>query len=226
MRYRRLNFGDLKLLSKQQLVKRVPFINHLKQPCKECPLGKHHRSSFPKESTFRAFEPLQLVHTNICGPISPNSFGESKYFLTFTDNFSRKTWVYFLKNKSEVFEILKKFKISVEKESGYFLKSIKSDRGEEFTSKKFIVFCEEQGIQHSLTAPYSPQQNGVAESRGVNWVGPGQQPARSRPDPGQTRPGYGLQAGWPWVRQLAAQGPVVCARLVSGLARATLSPPL
>ena len=77
------------------------------------PLDKHHRSSFPKESTFRVFKPLQFVHTNVCGPIFPNSFRENKYFLTFTDDFSIKSWVYFLKNKSEVFKIFKKFKTSL-----------------------------------------------------------------------------------------------------------------
>jgi len=61
-----------------------------------------------------------------------------------------------LKNKSEVYEIFKIFKTSVKKESGYFLKSIRSDRGGEFTSKKFEFFCEEKEIRHSLTAPYSP----------------------------------------------------------------------
>ena len=70
-----------------------------------------------------------------------------------------------MKNKSAVFEIFKKIQDSVEKESGYFLKSIRSDRGGEFTSKKFEAFCEEQGIRHSLTTPYSPQQNGVAERK-------------------------------------------------------------
>jgi len=60
---------------------------------------------------------------------------------------------------------LKKFKTSVEKDSGYFLKSIKSDRGGEFTLKEFEVFFEEQEILHSLIAPYSPQQNGVTERK-------------------------------------------------------------
>ena len=64
-----------------------------------------------------------------------------------------------------MFEIFKKFKISVEKENGYFLKSIKSNRGGEFTSKDFVAFYEEQGFRHSLTIPYSPQQNGVAERK-------------------------------------------------------------
>ena len=120
MRYGHLNFRDLKFLSKQQLVKGLPFIDHPVQSCKECLLSKHHRSSFSKESTFRAFKSLQLVHTDVCGPISPNSLGGNKYFLTFTDDFSRKTWVYFLKNKSEVFEIFKKFKISIERKVDIF----------------------------------------------------------------------------------------------------------
>ena len=82
----------------------------------------------------------------MCGSISPNSFGGNKYLLTFTDDFSRKTWVYFLKNKYEVFEIFKKFKIFVEKKSGYFLKSIRSDRGRKFTSKNLKLSVKNKGF--------------------------------------------------------------------------------
>jgi len=108
MRYGDLNFENLKFLSKQQLVKGLPFIDHQEQPCKGCLLGKQHQSSFPKESTFRTSKPLQLIHTDVYGPICLSSFRGNKYFLTFTDDFLRRTWVYFLKNKSKVFEIFKK----------------------------------------------------------------------------------------------------------------------
>ncbi|KAH9672319.1 hypothetical protein KPL70_017676 [Citrus sinensis] len=81
------------------------------------------------------------------------------------DDFPRKTWVYFLKQKSEVFEAFKKFKTAVEKESGYQIKAMRSDRGGEFTSKEFLEFCEVNGIRRPLIVPRSPQQNGVAERK-------------------------------------------------------------
>ncbi|KAL4290440.1 hypothetical protein GQ457_14G025310 [Hibiscus cannabinus] len=127
--------------------------------------GKHARLSFPKEATSRATEPLQLVHTDVCGPIKPPSFGKSRYFLLFIDDYSRKTWVYFLKQKSEAFGAFKNFKALVEKESGFEIKSLRFDRGGEFTSNEFNDFCKANGIRRPLTVPRSPQQNGVVERK-------------------------------------------------------------
>lgn len=165
MRYGHLNFGDLKLLSSKGMVKGLDQIDHPNQVCEGCLLGKHARSSFPKEATSRAKEPLQLIHTDLCGPISPPSHGKNLYFILFIDDFSRKTWVYFLKEKSQAFEAFKVFKAMVEKEKGLKIKSMRCDRGGEFLSKEFNKFCEDNGIRRFLTAPYSPQQNGVVERK-------------------------------------------------------------
>ena len=85
--------------------------------------GKQTRMSFPKESLSRASQPLELVYANICGPIQPSSFRRNRYFLLFIDDYTQKTWVYFLKEKSEALEAFKKFKAQVESESGCFLAS-------------------------------------------------------------------------------------------------------
>ena len=77
-------------------------------------------------------------------------------FLTFIDDYSRKTWVYFLKRKSEVFDIFKEFKILVERQSGHYIKVLRSDQGGEFTSDLFEKFCKEHGIIHQLSPPYTP----------------------------------------------------------------------
>ncbi|KAM2718779.1 hypothetical protein EV1_030652 [Malus domestica] len=160
-----LNFGGLELLSKKEMVRGLPCISHPDQVCEGCLLGKQFRKSFPKESTTRAQKPLELIHTDVCGPIKPSSLGKNNYFLLFIDDFSRKTWVYFLKQKSEVFGAFKKFKAAIEKESGCKIKAMRSDRGGEFTSKEFQEFCEANGIRRPLTVQRSPQQNGVAERK-------------------------------------------------------------
>ena len=165
LRFGHLNFGGLKLLSEKEMVKGLPSISLPDQFCEGCLLGKHFRKSFPREATTRARKPLELIHTDVCGPIDPHSLGKNRYFLLFIDDFSRKTWVYFLKEKSEVYNIFKKFKALVEKESGYDIKAMRSDRGGEFTSNDFNEFCEENGIRRPLTLPYSPQQNGVVERK-------------------------------------------------------------
>ena len=80
-----------------------------------CLLGKQSRKSFSKEASTRATKSLQLVHTDVCGPIKPSSLGKSNYLLLFIDDLGKKTWVYFLKQKSEAFGAFKKFKAFVEK---------------------------------------------------------------------------------------------------------------
>jgi GAG-pre-integrase domain len=103
LRFGHLNFGDLRQLSNKKIVKNIPHIDHSDKLCEGCVLGKHPRNYFPKEVNYRAKKVLELVHTDICGPITPNLLGKHRYFITFIDDFSRRTWVYFLKEKSEVF---------------------------------------------------------------------------------------------------------------------------
>ena len=165
MRFGHLNFDSLKDLGRKKMVKGIPAIDHPAQLCEACLLGKHSRKSFPKHSISRATKPLQLIHADVCGPISPPSLGKSSYFLLFIDDYTRKAWVYFLKNKSEAFDCFKRFKAVIEKESGYEIKSLRTDRGGEFTSNEFKSLCELHGIRKFLTVAGSPQQNGVIKRK-------------------------------------------------------------
>ena len=100
----------------------LPSIEENKEVCEGCALGKQHREAFPKEKTWRAQAPLELVHTDVCGPMTTLPHAGNVYFITFIDDYSRMTWVYFMRQKSEVFSIFKKFKCYLEKESGYYIK--------------------------------------------------------------------------------------------------------
>jgi transposase InsO family protein len=85
------------------------------------------------------------------------------YTVSFIDDYSRKTWVYFLKSKDEVFGKFKEFKALIENLSKRKIKILSSDNGGEYTSKAFVRFCRDAGIKRELTTPYNPPQNGVAE---------------------------------------------------------------
>jgi len=164
LRYGHLNINGLKLLTRKNMVIGLPKVGDL-ELCEACIFGKQSRKSFPVGKSWRASSCLELVHADLCGPMKIESLGGSRYFLLFTDDYSRMSWVYFLKFKSEAFENFKKFKALVEKQSGYNIKALRTDRGGEFLSDDFNLFCDENGIRRELTSPYSPQQNGVAERK-------------------------------------------------------------
>ncbi|KAL4278554.1 hypothetical protein GQ457_03G001430 [Hibiscus cannabinus] len=165
LRYGHLGFSGLKLLSKVKMVNGLPEINPPNQLCEACIKGKQHRQSFEVGKSWRARRPLEIVHTDIAGPFDIPSLGGNRYYITFIDDYSRKCWVYILKEKSEALAKFKEFKAMAEKQSGQYIKILRSDRGGEYTTKLFEDFCKEHGIIHQLTVRYTPQQNGVAERK-------------------------------------------------------------
>ena len=130
--------------------------------CTDCINGKQHHNPIPKKSTWRATQKLELIHADICGPITPSSNSNKRYILLFIDDYSRKTWVYFLVEKSKTLNSFKAFKTMVEKETGLFVKCFHTDRGREFNSNELNDFCKQSGIKRQLTTAYTPQQNSVA----------------------------------------------------------------
>ena len=129
--------------------------------CEACALGKASRSPFPI-SLNRALERLDLIHSDVCGPL-PRSVVGYKYFVSFTDDHTRMSWIYPVKQKSEVLEKFREFKAMVEKHTTKSIKIIRSDNGGEYTSNEWKQFLQAEGVQHQTTVPYTPQQNGVAE---------------------------------------------------------------
>jgi transposase InsO family protein len=156
-RYGHLGWSGLKLLQEKNMVKGLPSFQAHTRVCEECLVGKQQRDPFPKKSTWRASQILQLVHADICGPINPISNSKKRYIISFIDDYSRKTWVYYLVEKSEALYVFKSFKTKVEKEIGLCIRGLRTDRGGEFTSLEFTDFCTTNGIQRQLTASYTPQ---------------------------------------------------------------------
>lgn len=131
--------------------------------CEACLEGKQHRQPSHKPAT-RAKEPLELVHSDLCGPIEPTTYGGASYYVLFTDDFTRMTHIYPLRKKSsgDVLERFKEYRPEVEKQTGKEIKRLRTDGGGEY-EKWMGDHLKGSGIIHETTAPYSPDQNGVAE---------------------------------------------------------------
>jgi transposase InsO family protein len=89
---------------------------------------------------------LDIIHSDVCGQMTVPSLGNFLYYVIFIDDYSRKTWIYFLKAKDEVFNKFQEFKALVENLSGRKIKILRSDNGGEYTSNEFKDFCREAGM--------------------------------------------------------------------------------
>jgi len=124
--------------------------------------GKQRRLSFKKHHPSRKPDILELVHSDVCGPLKENSFSGAAYFVTFIEDHSRKLWAYSLKTKNEVLEKFKQFQVMVERQTGKKLKCIRLNNGDKYRGP-FHEYCKQQDIRHEKTPPKTPQLNGLAE---------------------------------------------------------------
>ncbi|KAG2758603.1 hypothetical protein Pcac1_g29276 [Phytophthora cactorum] len=131
--------------------------------CDGCALGKQTRVSYMKSSPNRAKQVLEVIHSDVCGPMQTSTFSGKRYFVTFTDDKSHFCVVYLLRNKSEVADKFAEFVAMAETQTGKRVKTLRSDNGGEYTSGAMAKFCKDRGIEQKFTPPYTPQLNGVAE---------------------------------------------------------------
>ena len=103
------------------------------------------------------------MHLDMWGLAHVSSLGGSHYYIIFIEDSSQKTWVYFLKQKSNVFETFKKWKALVENKIGKKLKCLRSDNGGEYCSKSFEDYYFVNGIRRKKIMPITPQENGVSK---------------------------------------------------------------
>ncbi|UYV77314.1 hypothetical protein LAZ67_15000474 [Cordylochernes scorpioides] len=162
-RFGHLNLQDLKKLKMQNIVYGLPIFDVKNFTCEVCLKGKQTRLPFQKESFTKTREPLELVHSDICGPMRTKSLGGALYFSTFIDDFSGFIFTFIMKSRSEVFKGFRIFKNYAEKQTGKRLKCIRNDNAPEYLSKEFKDYLEGEGIGRQLSVEYTPQQNGVAE---------------------------------------------------------------
>ena len=154
-------------------MKKVRGLPKLKKPdntmCKQCQLGKMTKSTF-KSKVYTSNEVLELVHTDLCGPIEVQSYKGDIYIMLLVDDFSRMMKIMFLKQKLEAFQMFKWYLARVEKEIGKSLKYPRSDRGGEFTSREFEEFCNDKGIKRQTSTPRTPPQNGIVKRRNLSVI--------------------------------------------------------
>ncbi|GKU99886.1 hypothetical protein SLEP1_g12666 [Rubroshorea leprosula] len=152
-----VNFKKMYEMSKLEL---IPTLPKNESQCKTCRLTKITRIPFPKIE--RVSKLLDLVHSDVCDMHSTPSIGGKKYYVPFIDDYSKFCYVYLLNTKDEAMEKFKVYKVEVELQTETFIKCLRTDRGGEYYDPSYF---ESTGIIHEITAPYTPQQNGVAKRK-------------------------------------------------------------
>ena len=165
------DINALKLMQSGKLIDNFKMSDcGVRKVCEICTKSKLTKKPFPKISDSKSSRVLDLIHTDICGPMQTITPSGKRYILTFIDDYSRYTFVYLLKEKSELFEKLKIFVEMVYNKFGSFPKAIRSDNGCEYKSKAMINYLQMKGITSQYTVPYCPQQNGIAERKNRSLV--------------------------------------------------------
>jgi hypothetical protein len=164
-----MNFRDLRTLGKFECVRGLPKLGKKANGiCGPCQQGKQTKGMHKKGKYLSTKEPLELLHMDLMGPMQTESLGGKRYIFVCVDDFSRFTWTYFLREKSETFDKFKMLCTKLQNEMNSNIKSIKrirSDHGREFENASFETYCDSIGISHEFSAPRTPQQNGVVERK-------------------------------------------------------------
>jgi hypothetical protein len=157
-----VNFGCMTRLADMSLIPKFTFVKGSK--CHACVQAKQPRKPH-KPAKERNLAPLELIHSDLCEMNGELTRGGKKYFMTSIDDSTRYCYVYLLKTKDEALDLFKIYKAEVENQLERKIKRVRSDRGGEYFSNEFNLFCAEHGIIHERTPPNSPQSNGIAERK-------------------------------------------------------------
>ncbi|GJV06946.1 putative ribonuclease H-like domain-containing protein [Tanacetum coccineum] len=161
-----VNFKNLNKLVKGNLVRGLPSkIFQNDHTCVACQKGKQHKASCKAKSVSSISHSLQLLHMDLFGPTSVRSLNHKTYCLVITDDFSRFSWVFFLRTKDETSGILKDFIRQIKNQLNQKVKTIRCDNGTEFKNMDFIEFCGSKGIKREYSNARTPQQNRVAKRK-------------------------------------------------------------
>ncbi|GKD36401.1 retrovirus-related pol polyprotein from transposon TNT 1-94 [Tanacetum coccineum] len=161
-----LNFGEINHLARQGIVRGISKLKFEKDHlCSACAMGKSKKKSHTPKSEDTNQEKLYLLHMDLCGPMRVASVNGKKYILVIVDDYSRFTWVKFLRSKDEALDFIIKFLNMIQVRLKVPVQRIRIDNGTEFVNQTLREYYEKVGISHETSVARSPQQNGVVERR-------------------------------------------------------------
>nr|GEX60779.1 retrovirus-related Pol polyprotein from transposon TNT 1-94 [Tanacetum cinerariifolium] len=163
-----LNFGAINHLARQGLVRGLPELKFEKDHlCSTCEMGKSKKKFHKPKSEDTNQEKLYLLHMDLCGPIRVESVNGKKYILVIIDDYSRFTWVKYLRSNDEALDFIIKFLKMIQVRLKVPVRRIRTDNGTEFVNQTLREYYEQVGISHETSVARSPHQNGVVERQAV-----------------------------------------------------------
>ncbi|GJR74354.1 retrovirus-related pol polyprotein from transposon TNT 1-94 [Tanacetum coccineum] len=170
-RLNHLNFGTINDLARKDLARGLPRLKFEKDHlCSACQLGKSKKHTHKPKTENTNLEVLNTLHMDLCGPMRVQTINGKKYILVIVDDYSRFTWVKFLRSKDETPAVVIKFLTQIQVGLNKTVRFIRTDNGTEFVNKTLYDHYEKVGIFHQKTVPRTPQQNGVVERRNRTLV--------------------------------------------------------
>lgn len=170
-RLNHLNFGIINELTRKDLVRGLPRLKYDKDHlCSACQMGKSKMHTHKPKTVNSIMEVLHTLHMDLCGPMRVQSINGKKYVLVIVNDYSRFTWVKFLRSKDETPGIIIKLIRQLQVRLNKTVRFIRTDNGTEFVNKQLTQFYEGIGISHQKSIPRTPQQNGVVKRRNHTLV--------------------------------------------------------
>ena len=143
----------------------LPWLSLTEFVCESCQRGKHHRSTYPARDSLPSFRAFDLIHCDVWGPSRVPSPSGPLYYIVFVDDYTRVSWVYLIKDRSQVLDIVRQFTQEIITQHSTTPKVIRTDNALELVQSALQQFCVDHGIIHQTTSPYTSSQNGVAERK-------------------------------------------------------------
>jgi predicted methyltransferase len=140
-------------------------LKEIEMKCETCSAGKQARKKFSTDAD-KIPMPSQIgerIHTDICGPITPATWSGNQYFVSFIDEATRKSWIYFISSRDQMIEKYKEFNEMLITQKNVKIKTLRCDGAGEYISEEFKAYLKEKGTIQEVTPPYTAQWNGIAE---------------------------------------------------------------